>query len=257
MLWRKQGEQKWSLCASRTDAARLLGMQLNQMSGCRLGLLTQPDANGTVHEFKCAAMTAPQALAGEVWQRAAYPGELWHAEDLMVSTFGRVFSTSARHSSLTYGTCTAGGYYIIQHHGRARLVHRLVAATFLGQPESTNLQVNHKDKCRGNNHLENLEYVTPSENMLHSWGGTNRVRTCRKILARSIGREDWNEFASMRAASEHTGLSYGIISRVCHGQRSSMGDWDFKFVPQELDGEEWLPVVLEGARTPRRRCQFA
>ena len=45
-------------------------------------------------------------------------------------------------------------------------VHRLVAAAFLGQRE--HLYVNHKDGNKFNNHIDNLEWVTPSENMLHS-----------------------------------------------------------------------------------------
>jgi len=47
-------------------------------------------------------------------------------------------------------------------------VHRLVLLTFQGDcPEG--LQVNHIDGNRKNNNLENLEYVTPSENLLHSF----------------------------------------------------------------------------------------
>ncbi|CAE7155061.1 unnamed protein product [Symbiodinium necroappetens] len=173
----------------------------------------------------------------------------------MVSTFGRVFSKSASHSYLSYGTCLAGGYYSVRRQGRGLLVHRLVAATFLGQPDSPNLQVNHKDKNRGNNRLENLEYVTPSENQLHALGTVRRVRRCRPILARGMGCEAWTEFASIAAASEHTGLSRRVVSAACHRLRSGKGSWEFKFAPQALDGEVWRVVVLEGARAQRRRCQ--
>lgn len=47
-------------------------------------------------------------------------------------------------------------------------VHRLVAAAFLG-PCPPGHQVNHKDTNRRNPHLENLEYNTPSENILHAY----------------------------------------------------------------------------------------
>ena len=46
-----------------------------------------------------------------------------------------------------------------------KYVHRLVCAAFFGKSK---LVVNHKDKDKTNNSLENLEYVTQSENVKHS-----------------------------------------------------------------------------------------
>lgn len=48
-------------------------------------------------------------------------------------------------------------------------VHRLVAKAFLGEPEDPSLVVNHKDGDKTNNNIENLEYVTSSENTLHAY----------------------------------------------------------------------------------------
>lgn len=51
---------------------------------------------------------------------------------------------------------------------RRRNLHRLVTAAFLG-PCPAGLQVNHKDGDKNNNALENLEYVTQSENTKHAY----------------------------------------------------------------------------------------
>ena len=52
-------------------------------------------------------------------------------------------------------------------HPRNFLVHRLVAAAFLG-PIPPDKQVNHKDGDKQNNNLDNLELVTPEENRAHA-----------------------------------------------------------------------------------------
>lgn len=64
--------------------------------------------------------------------------------------------------------------FTLNHHGYARLrydhrdlyVHRVIAQKFIGDIDG--LQVNHIDGNRSNNHRDNLEIVTASQNMLHS-----------------------------------------------------------------------------------------
>lgn len=47
-------------------------------------------------------------------------------------------------------------------------IHSAVAKTFLGDKTTEGLVVNHKDGNKQNNHISNLEWVTPKENTLHS-----------------------------------------------------------------------------------------
>lgn len=61
-------------------------------------------------------------------------------------------------------------YVLAEYGGRQRHInaHRLVAGLFLKNPKKLR-DVNHKDGNRGNNNVENLEWVSHSENMVHCW----------------------------------------------------------------------------------------
>ena len=52
--------------------------------------------------------------------------------------------------------------------GLTRMIHRLVALTYLTNPNNLP-EVNHIDGNKLNNHVDNLEWVTRSENMIHAY----------------------------------------------------------------------------------------
>lgn len=58
--------------------------------------------------------------------------------------------------------------------GASIKVHRLVAAAFIG-PIPEGMQVNHINGVKSDNRLENLEIVTPAENIRHSFQKLGRV----------------------------------------------------------------------------------
>lgn len=104
-------------------------------------------------------------------------------------------------------------------------IHRLVCETFLGEPENGANQVNHIDGDRQNNHLSNLEWCTPSENVRWSrrYGRLDPMKGLRIAIAMNhtpVRIVELNkEFNSVRDCAEFLGVLPTCLSRVLTGAR--------------------------------------
>lgn len=101
------------------------------------------------------------------------------------------------------------------------LVARLVAATFLGVPISTKLTVNHKDGDRLNNHVENLEFLTLSQNI--RYGFENGQYKQNRTTLTNINTGESCSFASMSKAGLHIGRDERYISAVAKKGKNATG----------------------------------
>jgi len=88
-----------------------------------------------------------------------------------VSDKGRVRSLRFGKQKLLKACETKHGYllYCLADNKKkyTSYAHRLVAEVFLPAPGLYQKEVNHKDKNRQNNSLENLEWTSPAENHFH------------------------------------------------------------------------------------------
>ena len=86
----------------------------------------------------------------------------------LVSTSGDVYSIRRKRAMSTFVSC---GYAQVELNvggvATKHLVHRLVAETFIPNPENLP-QVNHADGNKLNNNVDKLEWCTRSENMKHA-----------------------------------------------------------------------------------------
>ena len=258
ILWRRHGDNSWNLSASPARAAADLKVDICTITRACRDPAGGCDIRGARYVIKKLVQQdlAELSLEDELWRSAHVPTKIGTVPNLLVSSHGRVFSSSPISAYVGKGSLSNNGYYIICKEGRRMLVHRIVAATFLGQPASPNLQVNHKDMDRQNNHVNNLEYVTQAQNAKHYWDNTAHVRRGRKaraVVATPLGSDaPPSQFESITAASWHTGVPRKKVSEVCHGERGALPEWNFNFVAvEDLPGEEWRPVVLEGCRSTR------
>ena len=67
-------------------------------------------------------------------------------------------------------------------------IHRLVATLFLDKPSDDKTQVNHIDGDKSNNHVSNLEWVSPKDNIKHM--NENNLNVNRKKLGKTIKLPD-------------------------------------------------------------------
>lgn len=116
-------------------------------------------------------------------------------------------------------------FVILWNHGKSKqcLIHRLVADTFINNPNNL-LQVNHKDECKTNNDVSNLEWVTASQNTRYS----AHKRSC-KINQLSLDGELVKVWKSFQEIKRELGFSQGNIVACCKGRYKKMYGYRWEY----------------------------
>ena len=181
-------------------------------------------------------------MSTEIWRTAVYDDEPY--EKYQVSNLGRMINLNYRNTGrakLMKPFDNGNGYLCVNLYKNREykkcLVHRLIAETFLENPENKS-EVNHIDEDKTNNFVflnedgsidkekSNLEWSTPKENLNH--GTRNeRIRKAntngklsKQVLQFTLSGEFIREWPSVMECGRN-GFNQGHVADCCRGERKS------------------------------------
>jgi len=144
-------------------------------------------------------------------------------------------------------------------------VHRIICYAFnpIDDYKELNdykkLEVNHIDGNTFNNHANNLEWVTPSENMKHAYETNINSKKCVKIIQKTKDGLFINEFPSIAQASRETSIPEHIIRTVSKGKvcNKSKYLWEFKNKEQsDKNTKKYSIVPVNIKKSPDKKIRL-
>ena len=178
----------------------------------------------------------PDSLTGEIWK------DIKGFENLyQISNLGRVklLDKESPHFNSIHGVkfiselikkteIGKNGYYRVgltkDNKTKHFLIHRLVGIAFMPNPENKP-QINHKNGNKLDNRLENLEWVTRSENSIHAIKtGLIHIKRGDDCLNRKINSVKAKEIKDLLKEKSNNKLTLQKIADICKTTRSIVKD---------------------------------
>ena len=158
-------------------------------------------------------------IEGEIWVPVRTHNEDYN-KSYEVSNMGRARSVKGVVKSLKLSKTTGYQETTLVQKGKTKtyLLHRLIYASFYDLPEG--FEINHKNKIRNDNKLENLEALSVLEHRAKDSG--------HPVVAISEQHQEIKEFPSMGAAARAFGVKIDMIARLVKNDKMYEGYFFFK-----------------------------
>lgn len=139
------------------------------------------------------------------------------------------------------GSKSSENYFNINRNDKSLKLHRLICMAFkplsgkILYDDYKDLQVNHIDGDKLNNHKNNLEWVTQSQNIIHAYENNLNKKIRTVIQFQNNNGEYGNsikEFPSLARASRETKIPEYEIREICKGKNKALKNkkflWKYK-----------------------------
>lgn len=162
------------------------------------------------------------------------PNEIWKTingfEDYEVSNYGRVKSLKYKHPIILRQDIRCGyKSVVLSKNGKTQhfTVHNLVYFNFYSTSKDNNKVIDHVDGNKFNNKLENLRYVSQSENIIAA-AYQQKTKACKAVTAFKNGVLICH-YNSIAEAARALNVDGSAISKVCRGKQKTTGGYTFKY----------------------------
>lgn len=139
-------------------------------------------------------------------------------------------------------------YYRLRHDSgelKTTSRHRLLCAAFKGLDiDNSDLHVNHINGIKGDDRLENLEVVTPLENLYHA-GRLGLTPKCRPVRAFNHFTKEELSFPSLAIFAQHVGISKDAATwRVQNRKGLIIDGWEIKYLGDETPWQDLSSFII-------------
>ena len=170
----------------------------------------------------------------EIWQKVFYNNK---ELNYSISSYGRIRNDKTNY--ILTPSCQNGYYSTrlsiepgVSKHFR---INCLVAQAFIPNPENKAF-VNHIDGNTFNNNIDNLEWVTPSENSIHAYStGLRQANRTKQVNQYNLQGKYLMTFESLNEAARQTGTQQPKITEACLGTRRTAGEYQWRYYQGNTD----------------------